>query len=143
MRAVRIILAAVLVLCVAGGCGKSPSLERELVQLCEKYTQLFAAKDYDSARHYLTGQALVELDASRPLLEAVRAVETKVSEFQGKVDFMSRDKSRASARCSWVQEQTVPGSGTTITRVEVVYDLVKLKGKWLISGIKLLLQEAK
>lgn len=142
-KAVRVALVVLVVACLAAGCGRSPSLERELVGLCEKYTQLFAARDYDAARHYLTGQALLELDASRPLLEAVRAVETKVSEFQGRVDFMSRDRSRASARCAWVQEQTVPGSGTTISRVEVVYDLVKLKGQWLISGIRLLSQESK
>lgn len=139
LRKLAVALAVLVVL--AGGCGRSPSLEKELVGLCEEYTGLFAARKYDECARYLTGQALMEFEASRPLLEAMGQIETKVSDFRGKVDFLNRPRDRASVRCTWVQETSVPGSGTWTLKADVVYELVKLKDRWLISSIKLVSQE--
>ncbi len=128
-------------LLVLSGCGgRSLALEKELVKTCQDYTELFAAKRYNDCKQFLTGQALSELELSQPLLQAMSAVDTKLSGFKGSVDFMNDSKDRASVRCGWTQEQSVPGSQTVISRLDVVYDMVLLKGKWLISEIKLLSQ---
>ncbi|MEW6048417.1 MAG: hypothetical protein AB1609_18395 [Bacillota bacterium] len=138
------VLGLVLALAVAvaaGGCRRSPSTEKELVKLCQDYTVLFAEKKFAECREYLTGEALTQFELGLPLLEATKAVQSRVSDFRGAVDFVNRSGDRASVRCTWLQEDTVPGAGTVVNRMDVAYDVVKLKGRWLISAVKLLAQE--
>ncbi len=132
-----LVVAAMVVLALVGaGCGRSFVLEKDLISKSQAFTQDFAARKFESVLPVLTGDALESVKAALPLLQSAD-VETKVTDWSGKVDCMSRSKDRASVEVTYTQEQTVPGYGTTTTKMDVVYDWKKLAGAWRIYEIKL------
>lgn len=134
----KVLVAAAMVVLAFGsaGCGRSFVLEKDLVSRSEAFTQDFTARKFESVLPVLTGDALESVKAALPLLQSAD-VETKVTDWNGKVDFMNRSKDRASVELSYIQEQTVAGYGTTTTKMDVVYDWKKLAGAWRIYEIKL------
>lgn len=132
-----LVAAAMIALALASvGCGRSFTLEKELVAKSQAFTQDFATGRFEAVLSALTGDALESVKAALPLLQGAN-VETKVTDWTGKVDFMNRSRDRASVELSYIQEQTVPGYGTTTTKMDVVYDWKKLDGSWMIYEIKL------
>ncbi len=130
-----------LLLPVFSGCSRNAGLEKDLVKVCQAYTEEFAAKKWDDCKKRLTGQALTEFELSETGLQALSGVETALSEFKGKLVFLNRPKDRAAVECSWVQEQSASGSPAMLSQVTVAYDLVKQNDRWLISGMKILSSE--
>jgi len=131
-----IVIAALVLAVAVAGCGRSFVLEKDLVSKSQAFTQDFAARKWEQVMPVLTGDALESVKAALPLLQSAD-VETKVTDWSGKVDFMNRSKDRASVELSYIQEQTVPGYGTTTTKMDVVYDWKQLAGAWKIYEIKL------
>ncbi|MHB8927085.1 MAG: hypothetical protein ACYC9Q_05375 [Bacillota bacterium] len=136
-RAKMLVVVGIVALALtSAGCGRSFTLEKELVSKSQAFTQDFAARRFEAVLPVLTGDALESVKAALPLLQSAN-LETKVTDWSGKVDFMNRSKDRASVDLSYIQEQTVPGYGTTTTKMNVVYDWKKLAGAWRIYEIKL------
>jgi hypothetical protein len=71
-----------------------------------------------------------------PALQAVD-YETKIHELKTKVDFINKDKDRATVEATYIMEQTVPDYGTTLDDMMVVFDLKKIQDQWKIYRISI------
>lgn len=133
-RILGILLAAAIVLATSG-CGRSFKLEEELVTMAKTYQEDFAAKRFDKVMPVLTGDALEAMQAAAPLLEAAN-VQMKILSYEGRVDFVNRDKTRASVETTYVQEQNVEGYGTSSTEITAILDFKKMADGWKIYSIR-------
>lgn len=115
----------------ATGCSRSYTLERELANLAAQFLNAFYARDYNTASSYLTGQALASMRSAVPPLAAAN-VQNKISGFDVKCDYVSRDKMRGDVVAKYVFEQTVPGAGTTAVDMTTVFKFIKIAGQWKI-----------
>ncbi|HCC32652.1 MAG TPA: hypothetical protein DEQ28_01940 [Clostridiales bacterium] len=123
---VLLLLAAVARFRPAGG-------EQERVQaVVELFCQALAGRNYDALLSVLTGDALAAMEYLLPVLEASGA-ETALHDLQVHVREIRRDTAVAEAR--YVQEQRVPGHGTTVQRMVVLFEFVLLEGQWRIARI--------
>lgn len=135
MRVIGVVLALAVAIAVSGCGGRSFKLEEQLVAMSKAYQEDFAAKRFSKVMPVLTGDALDAMQAAAPLLE-VADVQTKVLSYEGRVDFVNRDKTRASVEATYTQEQTIEGYGTSSTEITVVLDWKKMGDNWRIYSIK-------
>lgn len=131
------VLSVFVSLCVLGCEKKDAALEKTLVKVAEDYTMKLAEKKFEELASMCTGDALNGLLAARPILESVD-VKTVISGFEGKVDFVNDSKDRASVVCTYVQEQTVEGLGTTAQKMKTVYNMTKVGEDWKIYSASLI-----
>lgn len=134
MKVIGAALALAAVLAVSG-CGRSFKLEEQLVAMAKTYQEDFAAKRFDKVMPVLTGDALEAMQVAAPVLQAAD-VRFKILGYEGKVDFVNRDKTRASVEATYVQEQNVEGYGTSSQEITAVLDFKKMGGGWKIYSIK-------
>ncbi|MCR4426250.1 MAG: hypothetical protein NUW23_08705 [Firmicutes bacterium] len=76
------------------GCGRSFTLEKQLVGICKKYTEDLANKNADEVASVLTGDALEAWRMVGPMLLETNMT-TTIKNFEGKVGQMNRAKDRA------------------------------------------------
>jgi len=138
MRHVKtlVVLFMAVSLLVSGCSGKNKELERQLQGIVEEYVQNLAAQQWDKVLPALSGDALASMEEMIPALQAVD-YETKIHELKTKVDFINKDKDRATVEATYIMEQTVPDYGTTLDDMMVVFDLKKIQDQWKIYRISI------
>jgi len=98
----------------------------------ELFLRSLEGRDYGALLSVLTGDALASMEYLLPVLEA-SGVETALYGLE--VYVLEARRGRASAEARYVQEQRVPGYGTTVQRMVVFFDLVLFEGRWMIARI--------
>ncbi len=144
MKKTWIILACVLLTAiVAAGCSsRSYILESELVDLARRYQELFAKHEFQEILPMLSGDQLTAMNNALPVLTATSAsIETEMSEWEGKCDFINRDKTRSSVIATYVQKQTVKDVGTLTEQFSTVYEFTKIADGWKLYSVKTMNKE--
>ncbi len=98
----------------------------------ELFLRSLEGRDYGALLSVLTGDALASMEYLLPVLEA-SGVETALYGLE--VYVLEARRGRASAEARYVQEQRVPGYGTTVQRMVVLFELVLFEGRWMIARI--------
>ena len=142
-RVAAVVFMVLFMAVLLGGCSsRSFTTEKALVDMAKQYTDLMAAKDYQKVLPMLTGDQLTAMQNILPTLVGMASnVELQNENWEGKCDFMNRDKTRGSVTATYVQHQTVKNVGTLTQRFSTVYDFVKIGDQWKIYSIKVMNQE--
>lgn len=128
-KAMAAATAAIAALIALFGCGRDPRAG-QAVLTCEVLVMELAARRWDAARPMLSGAALDAVDGLIPLLDAAAGLQTRVTDFRALGVRTADDEAEVVA--SYVQEQTVPGYGTTLQRLRVKFWLIWLGGRWRV-----------
>lgn len=120
------------VLVITSGCqSRSYVAEKQVLELAQKYTQYMADEKYIEIMNDCTGTLLQSLSGALPMLQATApSQESKILNWQGKVDYMNKERTEASVIGTYTQQQTIKDFGTFTVNFTMVYDLVKLGGTW-------------
>ncbi|MEW5932688.1 MAG: hypothetical protein AB1816_03800 [Bacillota bacterium] len=130
MRRGLVCVAVALCVLVSAGCsgGGDKAEAREVVRL---FLEDLAARQFDRALGYLSGDAL---DAAGSLFPALKAAqyEAKLLGLELRVTEFSPGSGRALVDARYTLEQRVPGSGTVAQEVWAAFHLRRVAGEWKI-----------
>lgn len=129
MHAMAALMAAIVLFTILSGCGKDPRAAAATAT-CERLVTQLAARRWEQALPLLSGAALDAVDSLIPMLDAAPGLQTRISDFRPLTARAGTDEAEVVA--SYVQEQTVPGYGTTLQRLRVKFWLVWLGGQWRV-----------
>lgn len=129
INAMAAVTAAIALLSLFSGCGRDPRATAA-AGACEELVGHLAARRWDQAMPLLSGSALDAVGGLAPLLDAVPGLDTRVADFKPLSIDVEREEAEVLA--SYLQEQTVPGYGTTLQRLRVKFWLVWLGGRWRV-----------
>lgn len=124
---------------IAGCQSRSYLLEAQLVEMAQKYQDLFAADQFEEILPMLSGDQLTAMNNALPVLAATASkIDTEITGWKGTCDFMNRDKTRASVVATYIQRQTVKDVGTLTEEFSTVYEFAKISDEWKIYSVKIM-----
>lgn len=133
-----------LALLVPGCKSRSYLLESQLVELAQKYQELFAQDKFEEILPMLSGDQLTAMNNALPVLAATASkIDTEITDWKGTCDFMNRDKTRGSVTATYIQRQTVKDVGTLTEEFSTVYEFAKIGEEWKLYSVKIMNKTAK
>ena len=131
MRKAGWFFGVLVVLVLAAGCFSGGGDRDEVKQVVSAFLQDLAARRFDQALSYLSGDAL---DAAGSLFPALKGAEyeAKVLSPDLRVTEFSPSSGRALVDCSYTLEQRVPGYGQVTQEVWAAFHLRRVGGAWKI-----------
>ena len=128
---------ATIVLLLLTGCGDDKVLESQLKDTSIKYITAWAAKDFETVMTLATGEALTALQQLAPALKGAD-YSNKIEGMSAKLDHINKSKDNAAVELTYTQEQTVPGYGTSVRKIDVMCNLKKINGEWKVYAVNLI-----